>query len=169
MIQMKADFRGWQKGFQNSKDATTSVRVSLTDVGAGVVTTTSGLVATMLRREGGDIFEVPPDMAAHIEQSIARDIKAEMHRAAQTKTNRRAQIRKILREAAKDLLAALIKRVERGNVKKNAPGYAHRKLLSQRRGGRVTREYGMPAPWGVRTGRFIAELKAGWRKAGSRD
>jgi len=169
VISIQADFTGWQEGFKRNKDAATMVRVSLTDIGAGVVTTTDARTAANLRRAGGDVFEIPREMADHIASKLATAVKAQMHIAARTETNRRKQIRKILRTAGKDLAAAIIKRIIRGNVREKSAAYLKRQVESQERGGYITTKYGSPPPWGVASGRCVEEIKGGWRKAGSRD
>jgi hypothetical protein len=106
-------------------------------------------LARFMRNRGHDPLAV--DLA------VRRAAKAII--AAAIKKGRKPTARKSLRDAAKLIRKELQDRIKTGRLGTNAPSTIKKKMYLLRKR-KATARYGVPPPYGVQTGQFVAAIQA---------
>jgi len=123
------------------------------------------LIANVLRSRGHDPFEYEPAALAEAEAPFRSALAAAPGRAYETGSSQEAMVRAAIERMAEALAAAAIERIRAGRLGANDMTYARRKRRAiERRHPTITTEHGSPPPYGVWSGRFVAGIRARWRR-----
>lgn len=119
-------------------------------------------IANMLAAKGGDVFIVDPQ----VERDAYYRLEGVVHRiielAIASGRPQHRLLRKVMREVTQEVLRSILENIAQGRTpkEKSAKYAAKIKSMSERGYGAIDNRFGMPPPWGVKTGRFFDGIKA---------
>jgi hypothetical protein len=174
---IKGDVRRLNRGWQ-------AMRRTVDNMGFGVVVTSARkkikgekskqlhgrAIANILRdRFGKDPFDYDHGFLKRTGDGLAIEVETAMGDAYRMQSHQTDRIKKALTVAAENMAAEAQQGVESGKLgEKKIPGGTARKSYIARmhrlaNRGFVTRRYGLPPPFGIRSGRFVAGIRGVWK------
>lgn len=120
-------------------------------------------IANFLTSKGHDPFDYPVPVIRHAEGELSARTSALELQAFRTGRHTTKDLREALEAAAAELAAWAVENIAKGGLGENTERQARAKATLGRARAGVTAIYGVPPPYGIRSGRFIGGIRARWR------
>lgn len=175
-MNIRMDMTDWRRGCKHMERGIMAVRTTLYRTGRGEIVVSKRkqapgersapvhgkAIANMLAKKGGDVFVPEPYVERHAHEDLEAVVYDVFDHAMRSGNPQHARLRNVVKKVTEDVLRSLLENIATGREpRRKSPRYAAKlKSMAARGASFVDTRFGLPPPWGIKTGRFFDGIKA---------